>query len=71
MYKPGPQNKKFSLEQMMSKFISTTETRLHKIKICRLKDWKSNATLVMIASRELGTLPKKHINKPKTASEGH
>ncbi|XP_073309942.1 uncharacterized protein [Primulina huaijiensis] len=58
MYRPEPREKKSSLEQMMSKFISSTETRLQN-QDASIKGLENHIGQLakMIDSRDPGTLP--------------
>ncbi|XP_073049585.1 uncharacterized protein [Primulina eburnea] len=66
MYRHEPRDEKSSLEQMMSKFISATETRLqnHDASIKGLEN-QIGQLAKMITSREPGTLPINTETNPK------
>ncbi|XP_073300504.1 uncharacterized protein [Primulina huaijiensis] len=66
MYRHEPRDEKSNLEQMMSKFISSTETR-HQNQDASIKGLENQIGQLakMIASREPGTLPSNTENNPK------
>ncbi|XP_075500061.1 uncharacterized protein LOC142538632 [Primulina tabacum] len=66
MYRHDPREKKSNLEQMMSKFISATETRLQNQE-ASIKGLENQIGQLakMIASREPGTLPSNPETNPK------
>ncbi|XP_073317235.1 uncharacterized protein [Primulina huaijiensis] len=66
MYRPEPREEKSILEQMMSKFISSTETRLqnHDASMKGLEN-QIGQLAKMITNRDLGTLPSNTETNPK------